>query len=233
MYVYDTHLSSCHVRIIMMFLTKQQAPLLYKSFTDKDLYLEIAIKLKAVCPKLCVFLDKQLRKIIKIKCLAMLNGGGLTTENHIDRLVDAIYEKDFPEYKTTMKYLIPQLANLPIVKEFREHGDFISSEEKVYLLTNNSPVTSSGSKHILSSPVMCSVESLAMTYLMEYIFECHHDILLLTTIHDGMALFSPNNLDSDALDLFNLNFSKFVEKRLGIPLPIETTYVGDDFENSL
>lgn len=232
-YIYETDLSSCYVRVIMMFLTEQQAPLLYKSFTDKDLYLETALELKSGCDALHVFPDKLLRKIIKIKCLAMLNGGGLMTKKHIDHLVEGLYKKDSEDYNKIMDILLPELAGLPIVREFRSHGQYIAEEERVFILTHNSGITSSDSKHILSSPVMCAVESLTMTFLLEYISTLPKNILPLTTIHDGIALLSRYKLSVKDLNDFNNGFSDFVTKRLGIPLPIETESVGFDFENNV
>lgn len=226
-----------------MFLKKESAPFLYKSFNTKDLYFKIALDLKSRCKALHVFSDKLLRKIIKIKCLAMLNNGGLTTESHIARLVDELYEKDSEDYKKIIKVLIANLADLPIVIEFRGHGDFIAEESRVFILTNNDAITLSNYKHILSSPGICGVESLAMTFLMGYISVCHHDILLgsfgpksggpLTTIHNGMALLSYKKLSSEDLNVFNEGFSVFVTARLGILLPIETIEVGFDFKNKV
>lgn len=37
-HLYDCDLSSCHARVIMLFLSKEEAPLLYKSFQEKDLW---------------------------------------------------------------------------------------------------------------------------------------------------------------------------------------------------
>lgn len=164
LYLYNTDLSSCHVRVIMMFLDEINAPLLYKSFHAKDLYLEIAMDLKRSCDALHVFSDKLLRKIIKIKCLAMLNGGGLLTENHINHLVDDLYPIDSNEYNKIIEILLSSLSDLPIVIEFRSHGQFIAEKSKVYILSNSTAITSTDSQHILSSPVMCSVESLTMTF---------------------------------------------------------------------
>lgn len=86
-YLYDCDLSSCHARVIMLFGSKDNALLLYKSFQEKDLYMDIA---KAIQDKHEIsrkISTKTLRKIVKIKSLAMLNGGGLSTPNHITGLV--------------------------------------------------------------------------------------------------------------------------------------------------
>lgn len=40
--LYDVDLSCCHVRAIMMFTHQKDAPLLYKSMIEKNLYLDIA-----------------------------------------------------------------------------------------------------------------------------------------------------------------------------------------------
>lgn len=225
-YVYDSDLSSCHPRVLMLFLKEKQAPLLYKSFSEKDLYMDIALKLKEKHPVLRAFTDKLLRKIIKVKCLAMLNGGGLTTEDHINDLVEELYPKDSKEFKAMMIALTKILKVLPIVCEFKKHGNFIHSKKEVYILSHSNKITSTGSSHILCSPVMCGVESLIMTYLMEYVAFSPFEILPLAGIHDGIALASLKELSASQLDSFDVGFSDFVNRKIDIQAPIETVLVG-------
>lgn len=229
MYLYDCDLSSCHPRVIMMFLTADQAPLLHKSFAVKDLYLEIAKDLQLKYPILKIIPISLLRKIIKIKTLAMLNGGGLRTENHISDLLALVHPKGSDEFKALMKVLINILAELPIVLEFKSHGNFISSEKEVFIPSHSGKITSSGSNHILASPCICAVESFTMTYLIEYIAVCRFEILPLTSIHDGLNRASPKELSLADLEEFDLGFATFVEAKRGIPLPIETIPINESY----
>lgn len=139
-----------------------------------------------------------------------------------------IYKKDSQDYKSIMKILVAQLGELAIVHEFKSHGNFICSRDEVFILSHSNKITSSEVSHILSSPCMCSVETLAMTYLAEYIAYCPFMILPLCIIHDGLVFACSKKLSEDEINSFNLGFSKFVKKKINIPLPIETQAVGED-----
>lgn len=226
LFLYYSDLSSCHARVVMLFRSQANVPLLYKSFADKDLYLEIALQLKREVSGLKLVPDKLLLKIIKIKSLAMLNCGGLRTAKHINGLVAQLYSKDSKEFKALMKVLLLALAELPIVKEFKLHRTFITSLSEVYTVTHGNKIISTGSRHILSSPVLCGVETLAITFLVEYFGTCNNRFLPLASIHDGVTWASQTELSFDELLVFHQSFSKFLQDKFQVPVPIESQPVG-------
>ncbi len=227
-YLYDCDLSSCHARVVMLFRTKLEAPLLYKSFQEEDLYLDIALSIKKRYTILNNLDTKVLRKIVKIKSLAMLNGGGLQTADHITDLLLSQYPPESTEFTNMVGALTSILKEEPIVKEFNQHGRYIYSKHGVFLLSHGSLVKSTNSPHILNSPVMCCVETLVMTYLIEFIGSSQYKLLPVTTIHDGVLVASRNKINDSELKTLNFKFMEFIDQKLGIKLPIEFTDVGID-----
>lgn len=228
-HLYDCDLSSCHARVIMMFRTRNEAPLLYKSFQENDLYITIAKGIHEKHPVLSAIPIKVLRKIVKIKALAMLNGGGLGTASHMSSFLEALFPGGSDQYKKLLPILVNVLKNLPIVKEFYHHGKFISSKKAVYILTHSDEIRSTNSSHILNSPVLCSLETFIMTYLVEFIGSLDGLYLPLSTQHDGTLLGSMKKLTADDMADLNAGFSDFLQDRIGISLPIEFTDVGQEF----
>lgn len=135
--------------------------------------------------------------------------------------VKTIYKKDSRDYKAIMKILVAQLRELSIVDEFKSHGNYICSQNEVFILSHSNKITSSKSSHILCSPVMYCIEFLAMIYLVEYIVYCLFMILPLVQIHDGLVFASSKELSINDINSFNLVFSNVVEQKINIPLSIE------------
>lgn len=227
-HLYDCDLSSCHARVIMLFLSKKEAPLLYKSFQEKDLYMDITKEILKNHKILRAIPIKVLRKIVKIKSLAMLNGGGTGKAEHITDLLSDLFPKESEMFKKLLPVLVNVLKELPIVKEFYNHGRFIYSKEYVYILTHSGQIRSSNSPHILNSPVLCSVETLIMTYLLEFLGGSEDMMVPLATQHDGAIMCCMDKLTDCGIESLNINFAKFLQERIGISLPIEFDDIGVD-----
>ena len=225
-YLYDCDLSSCHARVITFFRDKIAAPYLYDSFEKADLYLEIAINLQKKHPSLNVIPTIKLRKIIKIKCLAMLNGGGLGTQKHISDLVEDIVRL----HTTAGSFLLNTVCNIlkkePIVIEFHDHGEYMNKNNEIFILSHAAPLTHKTGPHKLNSPAMCCQETVIMTFLIEFIGISGLDILPITTIHDGILLSTKNFLTDKQIAAFNKDFSVFLDKKIGFTIPVEFELVG-------
>lgn len=158
----------------------------------------------------------------------MLNGGGTGKAEHITDLLSDLFPEESEMYQILLPALVNVLKELPIVKEFYSHSRFIYSKQGVYILTHSGQIRSSNSPHILNSPVLCSVETLIMTYLLEFLGGSEDMMIPLATQHDGTILCSMNKLTDDSIDSLNINFSNFLQERIGISLPIEFDDIGVD-----
>lgn len=95
-----------------------------------------------------------------------------------------------------------------------------------FIMTHGSKVRSSKSGHILPSAIMCSCESISMTFLMEYLATVKYPILPLTSVHDGMILATPDCIPQEFLESMNIEFKSFLEKKINLPVPIEFVTLG-------
>ncbi len=41
-FLYDAYFTSCHITVVMLFRSEQEAPLLYKSVREENIYLNIS-----------------------------------------------------------------------------------------------------------------------------------------------------------------------------------------------
>lgn len=212
-----------------MFRNESEAPFLYKSVKEKDLYGDIAKDLIQKHSFLKEFAAKKVRLIIKIKCLSMLNGGGLKTASHISHLIQSEFPGDLDKVKNITGKLCNILSSLPIVREFHDHGSFIYQNNKVALLTHADYVAFPDNPHKLNSPVMCSVETVAMTYLMGFIGVFDFKFLPLASIHDGIVLASRLEVTPKIIKKFNQQWEIFFREKMNFDLPVKFTLVGEPF----
>lgn len=98
--------------------------------------------------------------------------------------------------KKRLNLLYVELEKEPIIKEYKSHSQWMGSAKSCFIMTHGSKTHSSDSGQILASAIMCSCESVAMTFLMEYL--------------DGM----------------NIEFETFLEKKMGLPILIEFATLG-------
>lgn len=99
------------------------------------------------------------------------------------------------------------LKNEPIVQEFHSYGKYIAHKNAVYIVTHGGEVRTMNNSYKLSSPVMCCLESLIMTYLLEFIGEYKYQLLPLAAIHDGIVFASKTKMSSEDYYDFSEKFS--------------------------
>lgn len=108
-YILDVDLSSCHARIITLFLNEKQAPLLHKSFKERDLYGEIGTRLFHEFEILAVVTVKGVRKICKIYSLACLNGANSGAKEIISDILSMFVDPKHPQFDDILKLLYEKL----------------------------------------------------------------------------------------------------------------------------
>ena len=240
-HLYDIDFSACHLRVVTLFITEERGKYLYDSIKKNDLWMEITYETKINNPFLRFFPIIVLRKVVKTKALAMLNGAVLTTEDHIKGLLKNKTDEKGVPLLSYLNGLCQVLATLPIILEFHQHAKFIYSNKRVFLLhlekpvspvknqavkTINQSIESSGS-HTLNSKVFTSIESVAMSYLIEFLICKFKNVIPLVTQHDGVIIASLSELTQPDIEDLNEQYKGFLGKEFNLDLPVEVEKIGE------
>ena len=87
--MYDIDMYACHTRFCMLFINKTEGSYLHSSAQNADMQRILAENIKVKNPMLNKIPTKVVRTAIKIKALAMLNGGGIKNPQLIRPIMES------------------------------------------------------------------------------------------------------------------------------------------------
>lgn len=92
---YELDLSACYLRILTLFIGMENGEYLHRAVNENDLWSILADTFLTEHPDLSFIGQKFARKVIKIKALSMINGGGLNTKKDIESILHSHQRNQF------------------------------------------------------------------------------------------------------------------------------------------
>lgn len=242
--IYEVDLSACHLRVLSLCVGEKNAPFLTRAISEEDLWTELADELKGEHPDLKDLPTKILRKAIKVKCLALINGGHLGTPAHV---TNQFKDKIDDNGELCMRYadrVIKILESHPTCLEFRKSALTVCEKGSVYTMCSDKQFkptltkgrtegvfTSHQLKEVetLNSKVYSSVESVTLTYLAQFGSTWRKPLVMIMGIHDCAVFVAQDVLSPDEQTQFATEFVSFTSQQLLVEMPVGLkTYEADE-----
>ena len=225
--IYDMDFSACHLRVMACVISPGQGPLLHQVVTSSDAWLGFVQELVSKNPSLYHFPIKTLRKVIKIKCLSIINGNGMGNTQAIKINIAEGNDAKGKPLATYESLLETVISTLTVIKEFYINCKYINAQGFVYLVHENTKTLPDKNKkgtkgaHSLNSKVYAATESLCMSFLIEFISGYNLKMLPLVCEHDGIVIACQEELSANQIKEIYRDFEVYLSKRLYINFPIE------------
>lgn len=188
-------MSACHAQAVSWFVSKNRGPLLFESMNTPDLWLNFAVYLKETYKELKNILFKARITVCKNKALAMFNQGGLSTLQVVLDALKPFYKENNTNLDQDAKELCKVLKTFLIITEFKEHGEDMASKGFIFTATIQKPLPVNNNDQELrvgstklGTKIMCSVETLVMSLLIETLLEYNIKVTPLCLCHDGVIV---------------------------------------------
>ena len=233
---YDVDASACHMRAMTLFIDPIDGPYLHKAVGGTDLWSEMANDVVAGNPTLGVIPHRVLRQAIKIKMLALINGGFVTTKHHVANAFENKVDSVGNPCEVHVDAVLELLQVHPAVTEFRASAERMSKFGFLYSLVSphrvspRSVTKGRGDKGegsglaedtSLNSRVFASVESVVVSYLAQFGSVWKHPLVMVMTVHDGAVFMSKHSWCTEDQVEFDISFREFLRTQLELDMPVE------------